>query len=72
MASPTATTDGDEQREKKLEIRGDGKHASPPTWCKHCHLQLHEHDRVRVTPDDGPPGVYHYEYRCPDDGGDGS
>lgn len=50
---------GDED-DGRLEIDGDGR-----TQCCYCGLDLHEHDRERVYPDDGPDGTYHYVYRCP-------
>ena len=36
--------------------------------CRHCGNPLADHDRERVTPDDGrgPDGAYHYRYVCPD------
>lgn len=33
--------------------------------CKECGLQLHEHNKERVYPNDGPAGSYRYEYICP-------
>ena len=34
--------------------------------CKECGVPLHEHDKERRYPDDGPAGSYHYRYRCAD------
>lgn len=36
-----------------------------PTDCVKCKLPAHEHQRVKVYPDDGPAGTYHYELHCP-------
>jgi uncharacterized membrane protein len=40
--------------------------SGPGLGCPHCSAPLHEHEKTRVYPDDGPAGTYHYEYHsCP-------
>lgn len=39
---------------------------APDGECSWCEVPLHEHDKKRVYPDDGPAGSYHYKYLCPD------
>lgn len=48
----------------RLEIGNDTGRDSA-TQCRFCGLQLHEHDRVKRFPDDGPAGSFCYEYQCP-------
>lgn len=33
--------------------------------CDDCGHPLHDHDKERVYPDNGPAGSFHYEYICP-------
>lgn len=42
------------------------KQSEADRTCTHCGHHGHEHDRVRVVPEDGPPGSYHYKLYCPD------
>lgn len=56
---------GPDPTEGRLEI-GDDTGRDHPTQCRFCKGQVAQHDRVRVYPDDGPPGSWHYQYRCPD------
>lgn len=59
-----------ESRTGRLEAKSaadEGFH--PPTKCRRCGVHLHQHDRRRVHPDDGPDGTWHYEYDCPDSPG---
>jgi len=37
--------------------------------CKFCGEIGAAHEKVRVVPDGGPSGTFHYEYHCPDGSG---
>lgn len=59
----TTQSSGYENYGTRLEMQRNDNNT---VWvCRFCGEHLHDHDRERVYPADGPAGHYQYRYTCP-------